>query len=773
LKIMSKLGICEIASYRGGQAFEIIGLAQDVVARCFAGIPSRVGGMDFASLGNDALAFHFEAGASAVEIPDRGTLQFRRTGEHHAFQPKVFKTLHAAVRKNDAATFDRYTDLIDGDQACTLRDLLAMVEKPIPLSEVEPVTTIAKRFLTAAMSHGALSREAHELLALAMNEFGGRSNSGEGGEDPERYSTVTNSAIKQIATGRFGVTPAYLGSAKEIEIKMAQGSKPGEGGQIPGHKVTDEIAKLRFSVPGVSLISPPPHHDIYSIEDLAQLIHDLKHSNPVARIAVKLVSIRGVGVVATGVAKAKADTIHISGHDGGTGASPLSAIKNAGMPWELGLAEAHRALLRSGLRDRVKLRVDGGLRTARDLAIATLLGADEFTFGTTPLLAAGCVMARRCHANTCPVGIATQDKALRARFRGEPEHVIAFMAFLANDLRKLLASLGLRSLSEAVGRSDLLQAKTGIDLPRGGRFDFGELLAKPVTSPPLSVGSTADMPTHKKTLDDVVWQECKTAAARSWRIERDYKITNRDRSVGTRLAGKIARATKGKGLLPGTIELQFTGVAGQSFGAFLERGMRMNLCGDAQDYVGKGMHGGEISLRLPASDQEDPMAVIAGNTLLYGATGGQFFAAGQVGERFAVRNSGALAVVEGCGDHGCEYMTGGIAVVLGQTGRNFGAGMSGGIAYVFDEDGVFAQRCNPEMVSIERPIERLDMAVLRRLIERHVELTHSRHARRILVRWNQMTPFFWKVTPAPDAVEATARVQCSEGLRHGALSRLE
>jgi glutamate synthase domain-containing protein 2/glutamate synthase domain-containing protein 1/glutamate synthase domain-containing protein 3 len=797
LKIMSKLGVGPVASYQGAQLFEAIGLDPELVDRYFTGTESRLGGVGLDGVAADVLAFHgfaFPAGGGEVELPDRGLFRYRQQGEYHALNPPVFKALHQAVRTGSAEAYERYGELVDGRPPCNVRDLLRWkrAAEPLDVGEVEPAAEIAKRFSTGAMSHGALSREAHEVLAVAMNRLGARSGSGEGGEDrrrfypyeddPEGVSVAAwrprkgdwgSSAIKQVASGRFGVTPEYLVSAREIEIKMAQGSKPGEGGQIPGHKVSVEIARQRHAVPGVSLISPPPHHDIYSIEDLAQLIYDLKRVNPEARVAVKLVSTAGVGTIAAGVAKGWADCIQISGADGGTGASPLSSIRHAGLPWELGLAETQQVLVANRLRERVRLRVDGGLKTGRDVVLAALLGAEEFGFGTSALVAVGCIMARQCHLDTCPVGVASQREELRRRFPGKPEHLISFLLFVAEQVRRILAELGLRRLADAVGRTDLLEVRD-VESPKGVRLDLEALLYDPDPAgtrprrclaerndPPAAVNFPPIPPEGAAPpLDDVLWRDGRGAIDAGEPLALSYPITNRDRTVGARLSGEIARRTRGEGLPEGTVDARFRGAAGQSFGAFLERGLRLTLEGEAQDYVGKGMHGGEIVLRPPAAcpfPAHDN--VIAGNTLLYGATGGRFFAAGLVGERFAVRNSGCEAVVEGCGDHGCEYMTRGTVVVLGPTGRNFAAGMSGGAAYVLDASGVFPRRVNTGMVEIGRLGAEDDADALRRLVARHREVTGSVRAAGILERWDDVLPSFWKVSPAgvDDAAPAGVR----------------
>ncbi len=796
LKIMSKLGVCPVASYQGAQLFETVGLDGDLVERYFTGTTARLGGTGLDGLARDVFELHQLAyGTGALtELPDRGLFRFRKRGEYHAFNPQVFKALHKAVRTSSAAAYERYVELVESRPPTNLRDLLRCkrAAEPLDLAEVESAAEIARRFCTAPMSHGALSSEAHEALAVGMNRLGARSSSGEGGEeqrrfrpygdDPEGISLASwqpgrgdwgNSAVKQIASGRFGVTPEYLASAREIEIKMAQGSKPGEGGQLPGHKVSEEIARLRHSVPGVTLISPPPHHDIYSIEDLAQLIYDLKRVNRDARVAVKLVSLAGVGTIASGAVKGWADTIQISGADGGTGASPLSSIRHAGLPWELGLAETQQVLVRNNLRGRVRLRVDGGLKTGHDVVVAAVLGAEEFGFGTAPLVALGCVMARQCHLDTCPVGVATQRAELRRRFAGTPENVVAFMLFVAEQVRRILADMGFRRLDDVVGRPDLLEVRESA-MVKERRLDLSDLLhdADPSSSRPRRCRQERNDPEDdsEEPLDEKLWLDARQSVDSGQPLRLNYRVTNRDRTLGARLAGEIARQTRGAGLPEGSIQVRFQGVAGQSFGAFLERGLELRLNGEAQDYVGKGMHGGEIVLRPPVGSRfASHENVIAGNTLLYGATGGCFFAAGQVGERFAVRNSGCEAVVEGCGDHGCEYMTRGTVVVLGPTGRNFAAGMSGGVAYVLDEEGAFPGRVNPEMVELARLRKSCDVAELRRLISRHHERTGSEHARRILDCWEELRSLFWKVVPvgSGEAVEAVCRYSSARGPQPG------
>jgi glutamate synthase domain-containing protein 2/glutamate synthase domain-containing protein 3 len=632
---------------------------------------------------------------------------------------------------------------------------------------VEPAEEIAQRFCTGAMSHGSISRENHEMLAIAMNELGGKSNTGEGGEDPERFTGFDedrpdrslarwhpeagddpNSAIKQVASGRFGVTPRYLAASDEVEIKMAQGSKPGEGGQIPGHKVSEEIAEIRGAVPGVPLISPPPHHDIYSIEDLAQVIHDLKRGTIDSRVAVKLVAEAGVGTVAAGVAKGYADTIQISGHDGGTGASPLSSIKHAGVAWELGLAETQRRLVENGLRGRVRLRADGGMKTGRDVVMAALFGAEEFGFGTASLVASGCVMTRQCHENTCPVGVATQDPDLRARFGGKPEHVVAFFLYLAKQVRMILAEMGYRRLDDVVGRVDLLQAREDADPPKTDDITLDAVLEPPEAPDDAARKSRQDRNDNPlaEPLADRVLGAGRRALETGEPVEETWSIGNPDRTIGARLGATVARHTDGEGLPAGTIDLTFRGSAGQSFGAFCESGMHLTLEGEAQDYVGKGMAGGTIAV-VPPEDDPDRPPVLVGNTVLYGATGGALHAAGAAGERLCVRNSGAHAVVEGCGDHGCEYMTAGVAVVLGETGGNFGAGMHGGAAYVWDPDGTLDRRIHTSYVALEPVKADLDEDLLRSLVERHADVTDSTRAQRLLDRWDEALGEFRKVVP--------------------------
>ncbi len=754
LKIMSKMGVATVDSYCGAQLFEIVGLGDDIVVRCFDGVPARLGGLSLRQIARGVLEQHDAAfanrlplAATRTTLPHPGYYKFKKDGETHTYSPAVVHALQKAAGGGSYDDYRAYSKLVHARAATELRDLLTFVPgTPVPLDEVESVAQIAMRFSTAAMSHGSTSSEAHETLAVAMSRLGGLSNSGEGGEDPARYADERNSTIKQVASGRFGVTPAYLMSARELQIKMAQGSKPGEGGQIPGAKVTEEVARNRFTTPGVSLISPPPHHDIYSIEDLSQLIYDLQQVNPQAAISVKLVAEVGVGTIAAGVAKGGADVVQISGHSGGTGASPLSSIKNAGVNWELGLAETQHTLVINGLRGRVRVRVDGGLKTGRDVVQAALLGADEFSFGTAALVAEGCVMARACHNNTCPVGIATQRPELRAKFTGTPEHVVHFFSHLAQEVREVLAELGFRSIAEAVGRSDRLAAQ-----PRGiGRVavDVRKLIER-VDEPGQPIRNT-EAPAVRPAgnpLNAQIISETTPAVARGVPVALSYPITNVDRSIGATLAGAIAQRHGGRGLASGTITLTFRGSAGQSFGAFMTPGVRMVLHGESNDYVGKGMAGGEIIVRPGARARFAwHESAIIGNTCIYGATGGALFAAGRAGERFAVRNSGGVAVVEGLGDHGCEYMTGGVVLVLGTTGRNFAAGMTGGTAYILDEDGNFPVRCNGEMVELARLGDE-DEADVQALLQRHRELTSSPRAGDILARWGTVRHSFWRVQP--------------------------
>ena len=776
IKIMSKMGVSTVASYTGAQIFEAVGLGREIVDEYFTGTVSRIGGVGLDVLAGEVGARHRLAHLDRPterahrELEVGGEYQWRREGEVHLFNPKTVFKLQHATRAKRYDIFKEYTKLVD-DQAthlATLRGLLRLregVNPPVSLDEVEPVADIVKRFATGAMSYGSISSEAHETLAIAMNRLGGKSNTGEGGEDAERYVPDENgdlrrSAIKQVASARFGVTSEYLVNADDLQIKIAQGAKPGEGGQLPGHKVYPWIAKTRFSTPGVGLISPPPHHDIYSIEDIAQLIHDLKSANPKARVHVKLVAEVGVGTVAAGVAKAKSDVVLISGHDGGTGASPLTSIKHAGIPWELGLAETQQTLILNGLRDRIVVQVDGQLKTGRDVIVAALLGAEEFGFASAPLVVSGCIMMRVCHLDTCPVGIATQNPELRKRFTGQPEFVQNFFEFIAEEVREYLAALGLRSIEEAVGRVDLLDAVVANDHFKAKGLDLSPILAEPEEGLPTD-RHCSRVQDHglDRALDHRFLDLCRPAIAGGGPVALELPITNVDRTVGTLLGYEITARHGGVGLPDGTITITFRGSAGQSFGAFVPRGVTLRLIGDANDYLAKGLSGGRVVLR---PDEASPFAaeeqIIAGNVILYGATAGECYVRGQVGERFCVRNSGATAVVEGVGDHGCEYMTGGRVVVLGPTGRNFGAGMSGGVAYVYDPARDFADRVNFEMVNLE-PLDEEDRHWLVDTVTRHCEETGSALAGRLLEAWGSALGDFVKVMPRDyrRVLEATRR----------------
>ncbi|HVM21535.1 MAG TPA: glutamate synthase-related protein [Egibacteraceae bacterium] len=800
LKIMSKMGISTLDSYRSAQIFEAVGLGTDVVEAALQGTPSRVGGVTLLDLGVDVLARHAAAYGDSPKLDSPGFFKFKKGGEYHATNPDVVSALHEAVglegelaplqRESDddlqaahllnRATkegrwshYQRFAALVNDRPPAEPRDLIEPAPaadrgaEPVPVDQVEPATSIAQRFFTGAMSLGALSPEAHETLAQAMNLIGGSSNCGEGGEDAARFATRgtdrdRNSKAKQVASGRFGVTPTYLAYADEIQIKMAQGSKPGEGGQLPGHKVSELIARLRHTQPGVALISPPPHHDIYSIEDLAQLIYDLKQVNPFASVSVKLVSCAGVGTVAAGVVKGLADAVQIAGADGGTGASPLSSIKHAGLPWELGLAETQQTLVRNNLRGRVRLQVDGGFKTGRDVVVAALLGADEYGFGTAALLAEGCIMVRACHRDTCPVGVATQRPELRDKYRGTPEMVAAYLLFVAEEVRHHLAAMGLRSLDEAVGRADLLRPRH----IEGAPLDMRPLLEREGDDTAVrSYQGSLPIQAPRSALGDRVFDDAFESLWDGTVLNLKYDIRNADRTVGARIGGAIGlEFGEGAGAPPGSVSVRFTGEAGQSFGAFLAPGVEFVLTGEANDYVGKGMAGGRIVIRPPAddaglvtadrstgvdgvgsaSDQYRP--VLLGNTVLYGATGGELFVAGRAGERFAVRNSGAWAVVEGTGDHACEYMTGGVVVVLGPTGSNVGAGMTGGECYVLDETSAVLARVNTQLVEARRP-DSAQLTRLRTLIERHHELTGSQRAAEILATWEDAVAAFWRIAP--------------------------
>jgi len=764
-KILSKMGISTLPSYQGGKFFEIIGLDSDVVDRFFPDTRSRVGGRKWVDLANDVLDRHRTAfKMSPAKLGFAGFYRFRKGFERHAFSPEVIRHLQKAAREDDADAYRTFARAVAGREPLTLRDLLRFRStRAIPVEEVEPVEALWKRFTTQAMSLGALSPETQRTLAIAMNRIGARSNTGEGGEDPDVYLELANgnsaaNKIKQVASARFGVTPEYLARAEELEIKMAQGSKPGEGGQLPAHKVTPLIARVRRAVEGIALISPPPHHDIYSIEDLAQLIYDLREINPRARIGVKLVSQAGVGTVACGVAKANADIILVSGHDGGTGASPLGSIKNTASPWEMGLAESHQALVENGLRDRVRLRTDGGLKTGRDVMVAALLGADEFGFGSAALVALACVMARQCHLNTCPVGVATQREDLRRRFPKDPERLIHYFRHVATEVRELLAQLGVRSIEEAVGRTDLLVAFSYRVPGRRGQLDVKPLLVNS-NGRTMAFGASKRRPRHVDPLALKTAEDVKIPLSEGVSVVREYSIRNVNRTIGARAAGEIAHERGNRGLAGVAAEFRFTGSAGQSFGAFLTGGLRLILEGEANDYVGKGLGGGEIIIRPPRGSRfATHENVIMGNAVLYGATSGWLFAAGRAGERFCVRNSGATAVVEGAGEHACEYMTGGVVVILGETGRNFGAGMTNGVAFVYDPDGKFERRCNQELVGIERIIEPEDSQLLRQLVFLHAEKTASLRARQVLDRWSETVLRFWGVRPRSKSPTAPPRI---------------
>jgi len=766
LKIMSKMGISTVASYTGAQVFEAVGLAQDLVDEFFTGTTSKLGGIGLDVIAEEVARRHRFAylprpsEAAHRDLWVGGEYQWRREGEYHLFNPETVYKLQHSTRTGRYEVFKEYTRNVD-DQAkhlATLRGLFELKTEgrtPIPIEEVEPVSEIVKRFSTGAMSYGSISEEAHTTLAIAMNRLGAKSNTGEGGEDPERFEVMADgdskrSAIKQVASGRFGVTSNYLANSDDIQIKMAQGAKPGEGGQLPGQKVWPWIAKTRYSTPGVGLISPPPHHDIYSIEDLKQLIHDLKNANPQARVHVKLVSEVGVGTVAAGVSKAKADVVLISGHDGGTGASPLNSLKHAGTPWELGLAETQQTLLVNGLRDRIVVQCDGQLKTGRDVVIAALLGAEEFGFATAPLVVSGCIMMRVCHLDTCPVGVATQNPELRKRFNGKAEFVVNFMEFIAEEVREYLAQLGFRTLEEAIGRVDALDTTQAVQHWKADGLDLSPILHKPESpwEQDLHCSKTQDHGLDA-ALDNELIERSRPALDHGEAVEIELPIRNLNRTVGTMLGNRISLRYGEAGLPDDTIQIRFTGSAGQSFGAFVPRGVTMRLHGDANDYLGKGLSGGRLVVRPPEQSHPKLVAeenVVAGNVILYGATAGEVYIRGVVGERFCVRNSGATAVVEGVGDHACEYMTGGRAVVLGETGRNFGAGMSGGIAYVWDPEDLFHRNLNNEMVDLD-PLDETDAAWLRDTIRTHLAETNSAVAQRILDRWHTNVRHFKKVMP--------------------------
>jgi glutamate synthase (ferredoxin) len=788
LKVLSKMGISLLSSYHGAQIFEAIGIGSELLQLGFAGTVSRLGGLSVADLAQEVISIHSRAFPTLTgkKLENLGFYNYKPGGEYHMNNPEMSKALHKAVGEKSHDHYQLYQTLISNRPVTALRDLLDLKsDRPsIPIESVEPVEAIVKRFCTGAMSLGSLSREAHETLAIAMNRLGGKSNSGEGGEDPMRFKAfndvdetgvslrfphlkglqngdTASSAIKQIASGRFGVTPEYLMSGQQLEIKVSQGAKPGEGGQLPGSKVTPYIAMLRRSKPGVSLISPPPHHDIYSIEDMAQLIFDLHQINPVAKVSVKLVAEIGIGTVAAGVAKANADIIQISGHDGGTGASPLSSIKHAGVPWELGVTEVHRVLMENRLRDRVLLRADGGMKSGWDVVMAALMGAEEYGFGSVSMIAEGCIMARICHTNNCPVGVATQQEKLRQRFTGTPAHVVNFFYFVAEEVRSLLARLGYQTLPEIIGRADLLKMREGVTLTKTQALNLNCLIQLPDTRSDRSWLEHATVHSNGAVLDDEFLQDADILSAiqTQGEVVKNYAVMNTDRSVGTRVSGAIAKQYGDNGF-EGSLTFNLKGSIGQSFGAFILSGMTLNLEGEANDYVGKGMCGGVIAIKPFSECTYDPAAnVIAGNTCLYGATGGSLFANGQVGERFAVRNSKAQAVIEGAGDHCCEYMTGGAIVVLGKAGRNVGAGMTGGLAYFLDEDGSFPTQVNPEIVKVQRVLSDAGEQQLKGLIQAHVDHTGSPKGRSILANWAKYLPLFWQVVPPSEADSPEAKAE--------------
>ncbi len=761
LKTMSKMGISTLRSYHSAQQFEAIGLSKEVVDAYFTGTASRIEGVGLDMIARETLARYRKAYEPRVdgqlELGHDGEYQFRTDGEFHYWNPETITLLQQAVIKDDWDLYTQFSKAVN-DQSrkrCTLRGLFEFVSgEPIPIEQVEPVDEIVKRFYSGAMSHGSISKEAHETMAIAMNRLGAKSNTGEGGEDPARYAPSedgdsANSAVKQVASGRFGVTIEYLSQAKMLQIKMAQGAKPGEGGQLPGHKVTDEIARLRHSTPGVSLISPPPHHDIYSIEDLAQLIYDLKCSNPGVQVSVKLVSEVGVGTVAAGVAKGHADEVLISGHDGGTGASPLSSIKGAGAPWEIGLAETQQTLVLNGLRDRILVQTDGQLRTGRDVAIAALLGAERFGFGTSILVSMGCILMRKCHLGTCPIGIATQEESLRKRFQGKADFIVRYLRFIAEEIRQIMAELGFRKMDEMIGAVDRLACHEAIGHWKARGLDFTAIFSRPEPSGGSDLYCSRPQPLQLDDhLDWQILEQVADAIENSRPTEVDIPVRNVHRTIGAILSNRIVQKHGAGGLPDETIRVTCRGTAGQSFGAFLAPGVTLNLIGEANDYLGKGLSGGRIIVKKPKGANFSAVRnVIAGNTLLYGATDGEVFINGLAGERFAVRNSGVTAVVEGVGDHGCEYMTGGTVVVIGPTGRNFAAGMSGGVAYVFDEHQLFDTLCNLDMVDLESIWREEDRNRLHELIRRHHECTGSRQAERILENWHEMAGQFVKVMP--------------------------
>jgi glutamate synthase (NADPH/NADH) large chain len=774
LKVMSKIGISVISSYRGGYNFEAIGLSRGLVAEFFPGMQSRISGIGLSGIARKVLGLHAAAwDGDAGALPIGGIYKFRKRGETHAFEGSLIHTLQLACATDSYDTYRRYADGVRRQKAVALRDLLDFRTDgvtPVPVDDVESITEIRKRLIAPGISLGALSPEAHETLSIAMNRIGARSDSGEGGEDPERAKPRANgdnasSAIKQISSGRFGVTAEYLNACREIEIKVAQGAKPGEGGQLPGFKVTGLIAKLRHSTPGVTLISPPPHHDIYSIEDLAQLIYDLKQINPEATVCVKLVSRSGIGTIAAGVAKARADAILISGHSGGTGASPQTSVKYAGLPWEMGLSEAHQVLMLNRLRHRVKLRTDGGLKTGRDVVIAAMLGAEEFGIGTASLVAMGCIMVRQCHSNTCPVGVCSQDEALRAKFEGTPEKVINLFSFIAEDVRNILASLGAKTLAEVIGRTDMLQqVSRGSDLLDD--LDLNPLLAQADPGGHARYCTLEGRNEVPETLDAQMIEDARPLFERGEKMQLQYTVRNTHRAIGTKISSKITRAYGMSGLAPAHLTVRLRGSAGQSLGAFAVQGLKLEVLGDANDYVGKGLSGATIVVRLaPSSPLVSNQNTIIGNTCLYGATAGELFAAGQAGERFAVRNSGATTVVEGCGSNGCEYMTGGVVVILGAIGDNFGAGFTGGQAFVYDPENMFEKRVNAETLGWQRVEHPHWQAMLRDLVQRHQNETQSRYAATLLNDWARTLPNFWQVVPKEYAKYLPVPLREVEALR--------
>ncbi|SFR41353.1 glutamate synthase (NADPH/NADH) large chain [Halogeometricum rufum] len=750
LKTMAKMGISTVASYQGAQIFEAVGLDSDFVAEYFEGTEIRTEGIGIDVVEQDLLTRHAVAYGADPQLQHQGEYEHRSNGIYHQWNPKTVGTLQQAVRSGDYEKYQEFADLIN-DQSKELQTLRGLLEfdsdrDPVPLDEVEPVEDIVERFSTAAMSLGSLSPEAHENNSIAMNRIGGKSNSGEGGEPPERFGTEKECNVKQVASGRFGVTSHYLSSADELQIKMAQGSKPGEGGHLPGKKVNEMIAHVRFATPGVGLISPPPLHDIYSIEDLKQLIHDLKSANPDADVNVKLVSEAGIGTIAAGVAKANADVVHISGHDGGTGASPKTSIKNAGLPWELGLAEANQMLRATNLRSRIRVTADGGMKTGRDVAVAALLGAEEYVFGTASLVTSGCVMARQCHENTCPVGVATQREDLRKRFPGQPDHVINYMTFIAEELREILAELGFRSVEEMIGRPSLLSQRE-TDHEKAKHLDLSSVIAEPASGARYKTEEQAHSDVAE-SLDHELVEAAEPALERGEPVEIRREVSNVDRAIGAMLSNEISNRYGGEGLADDTIRCEFSGVAGQSFGAFLASGVTMRLSGASNDYVGKGLSGGKVVVTTPeTAAYEADENVLVGNVAFYGATQGEAYVNGVAGERFCVRNSGVKAVVEGVGDHGCEYMTGGVVAVLGDTGRNFAAGMSGGVAYVYDPDDEFEAKANTGMVSLSDALDDSDEAMLHRLVENHAAYTDSERASWMLDDWASVVDDFVKVMP--------------------------